>query len=155
MTHDLPPEDRPPNPGLVPTDDEQGAFEDAGPISPENPVAVGGAFLSFLFDPGGPNKEHLELVVTPESLPSWGDFTETADLLQNCGMSTRATPAQTDERVVYVKYITDHDGQTYQVQGDDVVIMARAVATLVYRPELGGWRIHGVGEYLLPEQVPH
>lgn len=31
----------------------------------------------------------------------------------------------------------------------------RAVATLVHRPSLGGWRVHALGDYLPPESVPH
>jgi hypothetical protein len=153
MVRELPPDDRPPSPGLVPVNDEAGARADAGPISPDNPVAVAGAFLSFLSEPGGPNAENLALVVTPESLPAWGDFTATAEMLRGCGMMSRSKPSD-DPAVVYVGYPTDHDGQLYQVQSE-MVIPVRAVATLVWRPELESWRVHSVGEYLRPEQVPH
>jgi hypothetical protein len=101
---------------------------DANPISPDNPVAVAEAFLSFLSKPGGPNVENLALVVTPESFPAWGDFTAAAEMLRGCGMMSRANHSD-DSAVVYVGYPTDHDGRTYQAQSD-TVIAVRAVATL-------------------------
>ena len=29
------------------------------------------------------------------------------------------------------------------------------IATLVRRPRLGGWRVHALGDYVRPGQVPH
>lgn len=79
MPAQLPPEDQPPNPGLVPTDDVAAAIADAGPPSPENPVTIGAIFLNALGEPGGPNVEVLTKVVTSESLSAWGDFTGAAE----------------------------------------------------------------------------
>lgn len=148
----LPPEDLPPEPGLVPAAPEE-ALADVGPISFANPVAVGGAFLAALDRPDGPNVAFLIELVTPESRSAWRDFAEAAELLAGCGLTSRASPSD-DPDVVYVKYVTDHDEQTLRAS-QEMVIMARAVATLVRRPALGGWRVHAVGEYLKPEQVPH
>ena len=152
MPTPLPPEDQPPNPGLVPTDDVAALLADAGPDSPENPVAVGAAFLNVLADPAGPNRAVLAHLVTPESLPAWGDFTDAAAMIGDCGMTSRANPSDTDPDVVYVKYVSS-DGQNYRA-ASEMMIMVRAVGTLVRRPELGGWRVHGVGDYLAPDQVP-
>jgi hypothetical protein len=103
--------------------------------------------------PGMPDRELLRYLVTPESLPDWGDFSEAATLLAGCGMTSRASASMDDPDVVYIKYVTD-SGQSFQVQRE-IMIMARAVGTLVHRPKLGGWRVHAVGDYVRPEQVPH
>jgi hypothetical protein len=139
---------------LVPSSDEAAAEADMGPQSPENPVAIGAAFLSLVTAPDGPDVEDLKLLVTPESWPHWGDFRSVAEMLDGCGMATRATPSDSDPNVVYIKYVTDHDGQLYQAQ-NEMMFLARAVATTVWRPELRSWRIHGVGDYLRPDEVPH
>jgi hypothetical protein len=70
-------------------------------------------------------------------------------------MTTRVNPSLGDPDVVYAKYTTDHDGKAYQVQGEDILLTVRAVATIVRRRDLGGWRIHAVGGYLPPDKVPH
>jgi hypothetical protein len=120
-----------------------------------SPVAVGVTFINALYhDRGRPNLYVLQQLVTPESVPAWGDFRSTAERLKGCGAGSMASPSMDDPDVVYFKFITDHDGVTYQAQ-EDMIIMTRAVATLVRRPSLGGWRIHGVGEPLRPETVPH
>lgn len=153
MPSELPPEDQPTGSGLIPTDDPSAGIADMGPNSPDNPVAIGAAFLNLVNAPGGPDVQGLANLVTPESLSAWGDFASAAERLTGCGMTSRANPSATDPEVVYVKYVTD-DGKNYTADGD-IMIMARAVATLVWRPELGSWRVHGLGEYIKPEEVPH
>lgn len=147
----LPPEDQPPS--LLPASSED-AIAAMGPPGPENPVSVGAAFLAALSTPGGPDLATLQLIVTPESWPAWGDFRAVAEGLADCGMTSQANRSEDDPDVVYVKYVTDHDGVTYQAQ-EEMVMMLRAVGTMVHRPSLGGWRLHAVGDYVLPEQVPH
>ncbi|MDS0137561.1 MULTISPECIES: hypothetical protein [unclassified Amycolatopsis] len=144
----------PDRPRLVASTDYEAAEADMGPMDPENPIAIARIFITALHGPEGPLVDVLRAVVTPESLPAWGDFRDAAEALEGCGMTSRVSPSD-DPAVVYAKYVTDHDGVTYQVQGGDMVLMVRAVATLVHRPEHGGWLIHGVGMPLQPEEVPH
>lgn len=151
--HTLPSDDQSPTPGLVPVDDEVAAAVDLGSISTDNPVAVAAAFLAAVCKEGGPDLPVLRLLVTPESLPAWGDFSQTVNMLTDCGIASRANPSD-DPEVVYAKYVADRDGQNYQVQGGDILLMVRAVATLVRRWDLGGWRVHGVGQYIRPVEVP-
>ncbi len=54
--------------------------------------------------------------------------------------------------VAYVKFVSD-TGQGLRADGD-VMMMARAVATLQYRPESGRWLVHELGDYCLPEDLP-
>lgn len=90
-------------------------------------------------------------LVTPESLASWGDFTAARDLLDNTAITSRAD--EPDPGVAYVKYITD-PGQGLMADSD-VPIMARAIATLQFRPELAPqWRVHSLGDYVLAEDLP-
>jgi len=53
------------------------------------------AFLNALASPAGPDRAALALLVTPESLPTWGDFTNAAALVGDCGMTTRANSSDT------------------------------------------------------------
>jgi hypothetical protein len=34
------------------------------------------------------------------------------------------------------------------------MIMARAIATLQFRPEIGRWLVHQLGDYCPPEDLP-
>ncbi|GAA1083722.1 hypothetical protein [Pseudonocardia alni] len=148
----LPPEDQPPNPGLVPVEDGQ-AFAELDSRSHDDPIFAGIALLNALNRPSGPDRTALARLITPESSGWWGDFTAAADLVSDCGMGSNAQRAMDSDQVAYVKYFTD-DNQTYQVQGGDMIMMARAVATLVWRPELGGWRAHHLGDYVHPRDLP-
>lgn len=48
-------------------------------MTPENPVAVGAAFLSAVTEPAGPDVALLRELVTPESREMWGDFSEVGE----------------------------------------------------------------------------
>jgi hypothetical protein len=135
----LPPDDRPPP---EPTS-EVAALVAAGPPGPDNPVTVGAVFWTAVTDPDGPDLEVLSIVVTPESWPYWGDFRRAAALLPGYVMEHRTTPAADDPGVAYLTYSREADES-------DVV-----VATLVRRPQLGGWRVHALGASVRPERVPH
>lgn len=128
-------------------------IDGADPPGRQNAITVAAAFLTAVCDPAGPDVETLQHLVTPESLPLWGDFQEVAEYLAGCGMTSRANMAVGSDTVAYAKYVTE-PAESYQVQGDQVM-MARAVASMVWRSALGGWRIHAVGDYLRPEQLPH
>jgi hypothetical protein len=152
MAYNEHPDDQPPEQEFV-IADEDAAVADMGEVGLDNPVSVGAAFLTAVTHKRGPIVGFLlDVIVTPESRHAWGDFAEVAEDLRGCGMTSRANPAVSDEDVVYVKYVSD-PGVTLRAT-TDVVMNVRAVATLVRRPGLGGWRVHAVGDYLRPEEVP-
>ncbi len=98
----------------------------------------------------------LTRFVTPESLSAWGDFSAAAtflDSVQDAGYGSFAERALGDDDVAYFKILSGVT-DSYQVL-DEQIIAAAGVVTLVWRPELGEWRVHGIGEYLKPEDVPH
>ena len=107
------------------------------------------AFRAALADKGRRLGELQELV-TPESLAGWGDFAAARDLLSGTGMTSRAD--QPAPGVAYVKFVSD-PGQGLISDGT-TMIMARAVATLQFRPETGRWKVHALGDYCHPEQLP-
>lgn len=152
MSTALPPEDQPPFMLMVPADTAE-AEAAMGPSTQDNPIAVACAIKAGAADPVA-NLRVLQAMVTPESRPAWGDFRWVHELLADCGVTTAPTKALADRDVVYVKFLTDHDGVTQQATQDGG-IMVRAVMTMVHRPQLGGWFAHGLGDYLAPELVPH
>lgn len=98
----------------------------------------------------------LTRLVTPESLPAWGDFSEIAGLFQSWGdwgIASRAHVMAGDADVCYIKIVRDVP-ETYQAQGNEFVPVI-ALITLVWRPEAGLWQIHGIGPNpLQPEELP-
>lgn len=113
------------------------------------------AFLAVVQDPRV--KELLALVVTPESLPTWRrDLRRSRAIADNRGMATRAEyPAA---NVAYVKLPPD-SGDTVRATGH-VLLEGAVIVTLQLRPELpggeelAGWRVHGIGDYIPPDELP-
>jgi hypothetical protein len=147
----LPPEDLPPP--RVPTSDVAALLE-AGPPGPDNPVTVAAVFWTAVTEPDGPNLDVLSVIVTPESWRGWGTFGGPAELLLGYGMASEATPSVGDPDVVYITYLRD-TGEETGPPSDMVLVGDIAIATLVRRPRLGGWRVHALGDYVRPEDVPH
>lgn len=151
MTPNQPPEWQH-DPRLRPVD-TSAALAALGPDVPSNPVAVGKRFLDAVTDHAGPQVHVLRELVTPESRATWGDFRRTAQQLAGCGMTSKAEPAAGTDQIVYVRYVSSPD---YSLRSEgEVPIMARAIGTMVYRPDLGGWKVHSVGtERIPPERIP-
>ncbi len=147
----LPPEDQPSGRGLIPASDPAAAIaEEFARNHPDSAWEAGRAFYLALTDDDGPRLDDLTGMVTPESLAAWGDFSDARELLNGTGMTSRAqTPAP---GVAYVKFVSD-PGQV-MVSDGYTPIMARAVATLQFRPETGQWQVHQLGDYCLPEDLP-
>ena len=125
----------------------------AGPPGPDNPVTVAAVFWTAVTEPEGPNLDVLSIIVTPESWAGWGNFSRPAGLLADYGMASEATPSG-DPDVVFITYLRE-GGTTAGAPSDMVLVGDVVIATLVRRPRLGGWRLHALGDYLRPEQVPH
>lgn len=121
----------------------------------QDPVAVGIMFCNALDDPQE-NYVVLARLATPESLPAFGDFTVAAGMIaagQDIGYGSHAERAVGDDDVAYFKILSGVTKSFQMLEGQ--IILALAVLTLVWRPEFGEWRVHGIGEGLRPEDVPH
>lgn len=98
----------------------------------------------------------LENLITPESREAWGDFEVAAALLasiEDWGLGDKPTLAVGDPHVAYAKVLRGVT-QPFEVL-EEQVISAAAVITLVWRPELGMWRVHAFGAMVPPDLVPH
>jgi hypothetical protein len=74
------------------------AIADVGEISMTNPAAVAMAFFIAGTREEGPDVGTLRTLVTPESLPAWGDFSILPEWIGHLSIGTRGTRAQTDSR---------------------------------------------------------
>jgi hypothetical protein len=147
----LPPEDLPP-PRTASSD--VAALVAAGPPGPDKPVTVAAVFWTAVTEPDGPNIDVLSVIVTPESWRGWGDFGQPAALLRDYGMVAEVTPSVDDPDVVYLTYLRE-TGDPTGLAPNMVLVGDIAIATLVRRPRLGGWRVHALGDYVRPSLVPH
>jgi hypothetical protein len=118
----------------------------------EDPQTIGYQFFSALLDQ---DIESLELLVTPESRPAWGNFGVAIALLHaldNPGMMQEGIRAQRDPDVCYMRVLRgvqrSHEVTDY-VRLDDPLLM-----TLVWRPEFGRWMVHHFGDAVEPSSVP-
>jgi TIR domain len=144
---EAPPVTEPEFPGLVP-----GELDDAvaagGPMTPDNPYAVAFAFWHAALNE---NYDDLELVITPESRGQW-DLADIRARTEDGGIATGVYKPRYD--VAYVKLISNiSEEEPIQVLRNPLPAEARIIS-LVYRPELGGWRVHGLGHPVDPTDLP-
>lgn len=99
----------------------------------------------------------LPYMVTPESVEAWSrDIPGVRELARDRGMATRVDYPTQD--LAYVKLPPD-PGVTVKFTRD-VLLEDALVVTLQRRPELpdslglGGWRIHAIGGYVPPAEMP-
>lgn len=137
------------------TDDDDAQFAMAA-LPPDHPVNIARVFFLGVRDENlAP--EILEIIVTPESRRSWGDFSSTRDTIRSlagAGIGSLAHRAHGADDVVYVNVLTGVSSGFTLTQPTPVEGM---VFTLVWRPEAGHsgmWQIHQFGEYALPENLP-
>ena len=150
MTTQLPPEDQPPGHGFVLASDDEVFADVLAHNPPDGSWAAGLLFHTALTHDDGSQLDMLRNLVTPESLPLWGDFSAAREHMAGTAIMSRAdTPAP---GVAYVKFVTD-PGRALRA-GSDMPIMARAVATLQFRPESSRWLVHQLGDYCRPEDLP-
>lgn len=91
-------------------------------------------------------------MVTPEVAADWGDFSGAAENFRQ-GLSIGLNLRHLDDvrDVSYVKLIADIDTATV-LEASEVPPLA--YVTLVWRPELGGWKIHRIGEPAVASELP-
>lgn len=118
------------------------------------PEGVGTMFCNALEDPDQ-YFNALRNLTTPESWDDWGDFREAHEAFKaipNVGYSNRAQPAVGADDVAYFKIFSDVD-QSYEIVDPQIVDVA-VILSMVWRPELGSWRVHAAGDYIRPEDLP-
>jgi len=152
---ELPEDDQPSGAGLVPDDDEAAAEADVGDLTdPRNPMTTAFAFYTAVTDEKGPDLKSLRLICTPESWDAWGDFSEVVEVIGDGGLASRATPPGSGESDVrYAKVVALEDpNQSVRSDGDNLIY--GKIITMQWRPNDGYWRVHGFGDYILPEDLP-
>lgn len=123
-------------------------------LDASHPVKQASVFFMAVLS-GEYGGEVLVAFVTPESRDAWGDFSAAREAfreIESPGIGSQARPAEGSPDVVYVK-VLDSVAEPHLVHSPTPVVVP-GVFTLVWRPELDRWLIHGFGEYLLPEAVP-
>ena len=140
-------------PAVIPAD-ETVAWRQVAAEGGMEILAVTSAFISAVVGRG--TRRSLRRVVTPESLTTWGrDLAAVRAAVQDRGMATR--PERPAPGVAYVKLPSD-PGQLVKATGE--LLVSVTIVTLQQRLELphhestGGWRVHAVGDYVLPEDLP-
>ena len=118
-------------------------------MAPDNPYAVAFAFWHAALNE---NYDDLEAVITPESRGQW-DLAEIRRRTESSGIATGVYKPRYD--VAYVKLVSNvgNEEEALQVLADPLPVEARVIS-LVYRPEFGGWRVHGVGHPVEPADLP-
>ena len=134
-----PPTIEPDFPGVVPGNLDE-AMAAGGPMTPDNPYAVAFAFWHAVLSE---NPDDLEAVVTPESRGQW-DLADLRMKTEERGIATGVYKPRYD--VAYVKLVSNvgDEEKPIQVLRNPLPVKA-TIISLVYRPELGGWRVHGLG----------
>lgn len=139
---------------LVPGD-EAVALSQARGEGHDNVLKTAAALLGILDQ--GNALELLPYIVTPESEVAWkADLATVRDMARDRGMATRVEYPSPD--VAYVKLPPD-PSETVKATGQ-VLLQGAIILTLQRRPELpdalglGGWRAHGIGDYVRPEDMP-
>ncbi len=132
-------------------DDRLFAFD---ALPPGHPIRVVTQFFSRVLAGAGDVFE-LGQMVTPESRDSWGDdFALTREIFETVEDYAFGSHAETAEGAVDVAYVKMFLGvkEGYTSQGGE--ILRAKIFTLVWRPELDGWRIHAYGLPAAPEYMP-
>ncbi|MFF2275986.1 hypothetical protein [Agromyces sp. NPDC058126] len=130
-------------------DDASVAFES---IPPEHPVKLTAAVYAAL-TALDQSHEFLRLVVTPESLPAWGDFTAAARALEaQYGINSVARSYPSAPDVAYV-WLMEYSPDARMITTPETVVVPHTF-TWIWRPELGGWKLHSIGAGDAPEVLP-
>lgn len=123
----------------------------SGPMTPDNPFAVAFAFWRAILTD---NYSDLGIFVTPESRGVW-NLSELRKRTENGGLATGVMKPCYD--VAYVRILTkdvpNTSTGTLEIAGG-LMLADAMIISLVLRPELGGWRVHGLGYPLDSDELP-
>ena len=133
---------------FVPAEIEE-VIANVGPVTPENPLAVAIAFWSAALNDDYGNLDNL---ITPESRGHW-NLTDVREGIQDSGIATGVQRPVYD--VAHIRLVSGvGDAQTVlKVEGGEMLLRAK-IMSLVYRSELGGWRVHALGRPFEPDELP-
>jgi putative PIN family toxin of toxin-antitoxin system len=131
------------------------AFRQARAEGHDTVLKAAAVFLALLEDAKA--LALLSHIVTPESRDAWeADLATVRDVAAARTITSRAEYPSPD--VAYVKLPPD-PGETVKASSP-VVLEDTVILTLQRRPALpdplglGGWRVHGLGDYIPPEDMP-
>lgn len=139
--------------GLIEADDDE-AMASFGPHVLTNPAFTGWAFFALInMDLTDDTVGKLRAVVTPESIPAWGDFGEVKTSLARHSIASKVH--YLDQDTAYMKFLPDVD-RTRQVANDGFPIVDPLFITLQRRPDQGGeWRVFSTGtRFHQPDELP-
>src|SRR6266481_4927503 len=124
----------------------QEVIANAGPVTPENPWAVAFAFWSAALND---DYENLDNLTTPESRGRW-DLAAVRERTEDSGIASGVDRPIYD--VAYVKLISgvSNAESVLKVEGGYMLVTAKIIS-IVYRLELGGWRVHALGRPCDPD----
>lgn len=144
--------------GLVPVPDGDALAMFPDEPSTRHPLAVASAFAAAVENPEQYRVALLNLT-TPESHEAWGDFSSIAPKLVDYGLASGVYQALDDKGratpdVVYVRFVNMAGMGDFSYVSDGEVLVEARVLSMVWRPEVDSWQIHGIGGYVLPEELP-
>lgn len=141
-------------PALIPTD-ARSAWEAARAAGDAGVLETTAGFLTALHEQE--IGELLPHLVTPESLSAWrAELADVRALVAGRGMATGVDYPVNG--VAYVELPPD-PGDNLRATGD-VLLAGAVIVTLQQRTELpdllglGSWRVHGIGDYVRPDDLP-
>lgn len=121
-------------------DDARVRLETAGRAHPYN---VGTEFLQCIGDALA-HLDELRELVTPESLDGWGDFAEaqrTYESIDFPGVSSQMGGVIGAPGVAYLKILSNVPVGGFNLS-EGSRLQAAMWVTMIWRAELGGWRVH-------------
>ncbi|WP_336707564.1 hypothetical protein [Oerskovia sp. USHLN155] len=120
----------------------------------QEPAQVAGLLFAGLADESFEGS--LDQLVTPESAPGWGDFSEVRGALKSIvkpGIVSRGSRALGAENLVAYIGVIPNVVEGYWVEEESVVEFA-GVFTMVYY-DSNRWLAHSFGQYVRPEQIQY
>lgn len=132
----------------------QEAHAAGGPATADNPFGVAVAFWYIVLNE---SYEDLDVVITPESKGRW-PLRDLRQATEGGGITSAVMKPCYD--VAYVRIVrdlndlgADPDASALVVSGGLLPTDAKIIS-MVLRPELGGWRVHGFGYPMDPSDLP-
>jgi hypothetical protein len=146
-----PPTKAPPFPGRLIPASPRDSFAAGGPPTRDNPYAVAHIWWYGVLQL---NEDIVRSTVTPESFGQW-DLPALRSRTADSGLATGVTKPVYD--VAYVRLAEDlpqsEGAAVWQLVGGYLPTNVMVI-TLVLRPELNGWRVHAIGQPVVPSDLP-